>query len=73
MTSKTSGGLIKTSTAWPPEILRRAEVIAARTHASRNSVLNYLVARALDIEEAEQEELERLRTSATKRANEDAA
>ncbi len=73
MTSQTSGGLIKTSTSWPPELLKRAEAIAARRHASRNSVLNYLVARALDIEESEQADLERLRNAAAKKADESAA
>ncbi len=66
MTSHTSGGLIKTSTAWPADILRRAEVVAARRHQSRNSVLNYLVARGLEVEEADQADLDRLRKAADK-------
>ena len=73
MTSQTSGGLIKFSTAWAPELLRRVEQLAARRHASRNSVLNYLVERGMEIEEAEQAELERLRKPVSKREDESAA
>ncbi len=61
MTSQTRGGLIKTSTAWEPEILRRADEIARELHSNRSKALNYLASRGIADYEREQAELRRLR------------
>ncbi len=71
MTSLTSGGLVKFSVAIDPMLLEQVERIARGRRSTRNSAFNYLVERGIQIEEAEQAELERLRAAAAKKASSD--